>query len=71
MDYLRENAQHVIESADDVIKIMLRCIAVLCLCVNKNDKKVFFYWRQYKNNIKPRLQRLQKVFYLGPCWNST
>ena len=60
----KTNIRPVNESADDII--MFRCISVLCLCVNKNDKKGIFCWRQYKNNIKPHLQCLLKLFHLGP-----
>ena len=42
-----DNIRPFIESADDVI--IFRCIAVLCLCFNKNDKKWAFF---VADNIK-------------------
>ena len=47
--FVGDNIRPVIESADNVT--MFRCIAVLCHCVNKNDRKYLFCWRQCKNNI--------------------
>ena len=60
--FVGDNMKPVIESADDVI--MFRCIAVLCLCVNKNDKKDLFCWRQYKNNILNLTCNVYKSYFI-------
>ena len=63
--FVEDNIKQVIKSADDVI--MFRCIAILCLCANKNDRNSLCCWRQYKSNIlKLHLQSLQMLFFLGP-----